>query len=416
MKTLKILLLAAFLIVAGCQDVTNLHDPETFRTILNNEANMEMVFESFWNGMNNSYVFWDIDPTDWDEVYRIYKPKFAALDALGEDISSQDDLDKLLKTAKRYFVEMTKDLVDSHLYIRFDPSFDPSEELIIPSETRYGEENFGVNYMDENSGYHESEKIIETAARANYRAVNVYLSDDQVSWEGDGMCMAAGRIPLNSSDNILYFQLSSFALTQMVAYEEAQEVLFYFSDNLRAPDIKGVIVDLRGNGGGDANDLSLIWGQTFAKEKHLVGYSKHKMGDGRLDYAPLTPFYFYGDPEVEEDLKVPLVLLVNKGSASCSEISALFVRSLPNGYIVGGTTWGAHGPLTLNMLYNAGQYSSPQIDLVFTSSIQTLDLNKVSHEGKGIVPDYPVPFEYDNFRNLIDARLEKAIEVVIEKQ
>ena len=37
------------------------------------------VFESFWNGMNYSYAFWDVDPTDWDAVYREYKPRFQDL-------------------------------------------------------------------------------------------------------------------------------------------------------------------------------------------------------------------------------------------------------------------------------------------------------------------------------------------------
>lgn len=32
--------------------------------------NWDQLFESYWNGMNYNYVFWDIDTTDWDKMYK----------------------------------------------------------------------------------------------------------------------------------------------------------------------------------------------------------------------------------------------------------------------------------------------------------------------------------------------------------
>jgi len=420
------LLLSAFFLIAGCQDVLDLQKPEDYKAIHSSSLKMERIFENFWNGMNNNYAFWDVDPTDWDGVYREYKPKFADLDVLFDEASSFDDAGDIMKTARGYFKEMTKDLIDGHYNLFLTVPFtsfedDPAGAVIIPSDAR-NFKRFGADYYDqstwENSSLLQSELAMEFARHVYEMATQKYLTD-AVSWDGDGFYTAAGRIPLgaNSSDSILYFQFSNFHWADiMSAGGEAMDVLFYFIANLHAPDIKGVIVDLRGNGGGNAKDLSLIWGQMFAKEKHQIAYSKQKMGEGRLDYAPLTPLYLYSDPEVKEDLKVPLVLLVNKGSVSCSELSALFVRSWPNGFIVGGTTHGGQGPLTDNITFNAGTFSTMGIDSVRTSSIQTLDLNKVSHEGKGIEPDYPVPFDYNNFIAGVDTRLEKAIAVIREKR
>jgi len=30
------------------------------------------VFDSFWNSMNKNYLYWDVDTTNWDEVYKNY--------------------------------------------------------------------------------------------------------------------------------------------------------------------------------------------------------------------------------------------------------------------------------------------------------------------------------------------------------
>ena len=37
-------------------------------------------FDILWNNINTGYVFWDVDETDWDEVYEEFMPKFEALD------------------------------------------------------------------------------------------------------------------------------------------------------------------------------------------------------------------------------------------------------------------------------------------------------------------------------------------------
>ncbi|MEG0162513.1 MAG: hypothetical protein RR652_01120, partial [Mucinivorans sp.] len=55
--------------------------------------------------MNNSYVLWDIDPTDWDKVYDEYLPRFQALDSQ-EEVSTYQ-LEKL-------YTELSKDLIDHH--------------------------------------------------------------------------------------------------------------------------------------------------------------------------------------------------------------------------------------------------------------------------------------------------------------
>jgi carboxyl-terminal processing protease len=69
------------------------------------------IFESFWNGMNNNYVFWSIDTTNWDRVYTTYKPLFANLKTFDSSSST---------LAEKYFTDMTAGLIDSHYTLTFE--------------------------------------------------------------------------------------------------------------------------------------------------------------------------------------------------------------------------------------------------------------------------------------------------------
>jgi hypothetical protein len=404
-------------LIFGCQNIVNLERPEDYGTSFDDSSYWERVFEGFWNGMNNNYVFWDIDPTDWDQIYRDYRPKFAALDNLDLD----EHWDENFQRAKTYFIEMTGELVDGHFSLGLKNGDNVVE--IAPFADRYYR-RFGADYYDEstweNSGLGKSE-IMEAPMLLN--TVQNYLpnEDERIGFFNDDFGAAVGKIPLDdgSNDGILYFYFTSFHLLKNLEKNDNDDMLRvwnYFVTNLHAPDIKGVIVDIRGNGGGQVRDLSFLWGKMFSKGKHQIGYNKQKMGDGRLEFSPLMPFYLYGDPEIQRDLEIPLVLLVNNFSISCSETSALFVRSLPNGHLVGGTTWGGQGILTDNSIFNAGQFATLGINLSYTPSMQVLDLNRESFEGKGIAPDYYVPFDYEKFSQGIDTRLEKAIEIISSRR
>lgn len=70
--------------------------------------NWDQLFESYWNGMNYNYVFWDIDPTDWDKMYEVYKPKFEGIAKEGFDNKEVND------KAFEWLKEMSSTLIDNH--------------------------------------------------------------------------------------------------------------------------------------------------------------------------------------------------------------------------------------------------------------------------------------------------------------
>ena len=65
MKRKRLLIIPVVLVIffiSSCRkDFKNVEKPENY--VGNSFGD---VFDAFWNGMNNNYVFWSIDTTKWD--------------------------------------------------------------------------------------------------------------------------------------------------------------------------------------------------------------------------------------------------------------------------------------------------------------------------------------------------------------
>ena len=127
------------------------------------------------------------------------------------------------------------------------------------------------------------------------------------------------------NDSVGYVRLNSFS--QTATKEVAQKV-----DSLNATKrMKSLIFDLRSNPGGLLNQAGEI-SELFLKKGSLVVFTK-----GRGDEKE-QKFFTRKDPHVSLDM--PLVVLVNKASASASEIVAGAIQDLDRGIVLGDTTFG----------------------------------------------------------------------------
>jgi carboxyl-terminal processing protease len=95
-------------------------------------------------------------------------------------------------------------------------------------------------------------------------------------------------------------------------------------------EVKGIVLDLRGNPGGLLNEAVNLSNVFVDKGKKIVS-TKGKVDEWDKDYLALNaPF----------DLSLPLVVLVNSGSASASEIVSGAIQDLDRGVIMGQKTFG----------------------------------------------------------------------------
>lgn len=140
-----------------------------------------------------------------------------------------------------------------------------------------------------------------------------------------------GKIPINSVDAALmlddttgYIKISRFAKTTYQEFMRGMEKLHSTSKNL-----KKVVLDLRGNGGGYLTSAIEITEEFLPKGK-LVVYTQGKSQPTKRYYSSKNGRY--------RGLK--LDLLVNEASASASEILAGAIQDNDRGYIIGRRTFG----------------------------------------------------------------------------
>lgn len=125
-------------------------------------------------------------------------------------------------------------------------------------------------------------------------------------------------------NDIGYIKVSGF--TQNTAMEVKQEFLKLKEQHL----LKGVIIDLRGNGGGLLNEAVMLSNIFVEKNKEIVTTKGKLKEQNRVHRTSAPPV----------DLKIPLVVLVDNQSASASEIFAGAMQDLDRGIIVGQRTFG----------------------------------------------------------------------------
>ena len=372
-------------------------------------SNYSQIFEDFWKDMNKTYVFWSIDPTNWDAVHDKYAPIF---DSLNTNPGTTTD-----SVVAHYFKEMVDGLVDSHYNLSLITGYGISPSL----DRKKKDPQFIGSIFKSNiyALYPDSINYYTTKVDSNYLKTKVVAYDTATSF----YCISG----ILNGTNTLYLGFSEFAIVnELKSNSQVNKTLNYFKDQLNNPYINGLIIDVRGNGGGDVNDLNYLIGSLISSPLK-IGYTRSKNGSGRLDYTPwadaiVTPTTWGAD------FTKPIVVLADGLSASMSELTTMALKQLPNTTFVGDTTWGANGPLTQNSDFNAGSFSFGNIGTsistattfyygsVYTSSTMFKYINGNIYEGKGFPPDYVVKVSskdiYMPNNVLKDPQLEKAISLI----
>jgi carboxyl-terminal processing protease len=193
-----------------------------------------------------------------------------------------------------------------------------------------------------------------------------------------------GKI-LPDHPNIAYLQVMHFNQTgTMSQFKESMA-------KLNKAGYQGMILDLRGNPGGDLQtcmDLAAY----FLKHGPVVRIVNRNGQQQSWEPA-----------QVDGRIKVPLVVLVDEGSASASEILAGAIKDTGSGILVGTKTFGKG---LVQTVFNLGNGAGVKLTTNKYLTPNGTDINK-----KGIIPDVVVkqPANTDK-----DVQLEKATQVLEE--
>lgn len=157
-------------------------------------------------------------------------------------------------------------------------------------------------------------------------------------------------------------------------------------------DPKGIILDLRFNGGGYLDIAIDMLSEFLSGQKEVVTMKRKNEND-------TEKVFVYGNARVPD---LPIAVLVNNGSASASEIVAGAIQDYNRGIVIGEQTFGK-GTVQEVETFNDGSSLRMTVAEWFTPSGRGID--KV-----GITPDIIVEMDEDAYyKDKIDPQMDKAV-------
>lgn len=147
-------------------------------------------------------------------------------------------------------------------------------------------------------------------------------------------------------------------------------------ENLKEENIDGLVIDLRDNGGGALTEAAALTGLFIDKGPTVLVRGRRNRVES------------YPDPEPGITYDGPLAVLVNRMSASASEIFAGAIKDYRRGLIVGTQTFGKG---TVQSLLNLNR-DSGQLKLTIAKFYR---VSGASTQHRGVHPDISFPSEYN---------------------
>jgi len=187
---------------------------------------------------------------------------------------------------------------------------------------------------------------------------------------------------LMDDPNIGYIQISEFDNITVGQFEDALS-------ELKGQGIRGLVLDLRSNPGGNLTAVNAIARQLLPKG--LIVYTEDGHGN-REEY----------NCDGKNELKIPLVVLVNAYSASASEILAGALQDYQMGPIIGQATF---GKAVVQRLFNMADETA--VKMTISSYFTPLGRSLAD---TGIIPDIEIELDREAYyEEDYDNQLEAAL-------
>lgn len=298
----------------------------------------EANFEHLWEDLHERYSYFELKEIDWYEVEDRYRGQ------IHDDMSEIELFDLL--------AEVLFELRDGHVNLR--SSFNRSRNW----------EYFQDFPLDYNQG------IIDR----NYLERDFWIT---------------GPVRSQIIDSVLYVNYRSFADGISEAHVDSLME--------RAQGLRGVIIDVRNNGGGALNNARRL-AAAFTEESYVYGEERIKNGSCADCFSSWT------------DLTVPsrsgpkflgqVVVLTDRASYSTTTYFAEMMRQNPNATLIGSQTGGGGGTPAYGELPNGWVYRF--------SATQSLNVDG-EHFEIGIPVDVEVHLDPDDEREGVDTIIEHAL-------
>ncbi len=189
--------------------------------------------------------------------------------------------------------------------------------------------------------------------------------------------------------NIAYIEISNFNTDTNSLFQKAVE-------EMKSKNVKGIVLDMRNNPGG-LLDSAIFVASAWVENSNVV--VSEKFGDGTV--------IEYKAKGTSDFTNIPTVVLIDRGSASGSEIVAGALKDYEKATLVGEQTFGKGSVQNLQTLSDG---SSLKITIA-----KWLTPNGISISEEGVSPDEEVEYTREDFENDLDPQLDRALEILKEQ-
>lgn len=298
-------------------------------------------FENLWNTVDQKYSFFEDKNIDWDSIYTHYRSE------IYDDIPEKELFD--------IFSEMLFALRDGHVNIISTWNVSRNWDWMLDYPA-----NFNITNVERN-----------------------YLGKDY---------FRTGPLQNQVIDSVGYIYYESFS--SGINSTSIDNVIERFKN------FKGIIIDVRGNGGGTTGNVTTFVSR-FTTEKYQYGSFKQKSGPQHSDFSELSALS--QDLGGDYQYTGPVVVLTNRGCYSATNDFVNRMKVLPNVTIMGDNTGGGGGFPIYCELPNGWRYR-------FSSTI-SYDLQGNNIEF-GIEPDIRVELNPVDEANGVDTMIEAALDFI----
>ncbi len=231
-------------------------------------------------------------------------------------------------------------------------------------------------------------EVLPENASVSGPTTKIDILRNEVKLEEQAAKSSVIEVPVDGSDKVLkigvidlpvfYMDFSGRAENRPDYRSSTRDVRRLISE-LREQGIVGLVVDLRNNGGGSLLEATTLTG-LFIDKGPVV---QVRNSNGRISLEE--------DVEAGMAWEGPLAVLVNRYSASASEIFAAAIQDYGRGLIIGEPTFGKGTVQSLLDLDDYAPADSPHMGQLKITMAQFFRINGGSTQNRGVEPDIRFP-------------------------
>lgn len=296
------------------------------------------IFQQTWNAIDQKYSFLEYKKINWDSIGSVYR----------EQVSNTISDDSLFNVLGK----MLFHLKDGHVNLRSNFNVSRNWEWFLGFP-----QNFDLGLLQRN-----------------------YLAD------------------YKTTNNLIHKRIKDVGYVYYKSFAQpvSENDLDYILDTYK--NTKGLIIDVRNNGGGDPVNIFAILNRLTATPT-LVGRTYEKVGKSHNDFSESSEIWLTPN-ETSKKYLGKVILLTNRNCYSATSHFVAWARALPNVSVIGDSTGGGSGLPTSIQLSNGW--------ILRYSSTIGVDAKGFNFEN-GTPPDLKMDMDKMDFDNGKDSILERAL-------